>query len=63
MAFVLVKVKVYSLDSKWKSFLAQIIDGPDGDKDSEAIFLKRSMNKDDFFIQKSKTSLQLNWPT
>ena len=48
-------VKVYSLDSKWKNFLALIIDGLD--EDSEAIFLKRSMKiKDGFFIQKSKTS-------
>ena len=31
-------VKVYSLNSKWKDFLAQIIDGPDEDGDSEAIF-------------------------
>ena len=34
-----VNVKVYSLDSEWKNFLAQIIiDGPDEDGDSEAIF-------------------------
>ena len=29
-----VLVRVYSLDSKWKNFLAQIIDGPDEDGDS-----------------------------
>ena len=59
-----VLVKVYSLDSKWKNFLAQIIDGPDEDGDFEAIFLKRYMKiKDVFFIQKSKTSLRLNLPT
>ena len=54
-----VLVKVHSLDSEWKNFLAQIIDGPDEDGDSEAIFLKRSLKiKDGFFIQKSKTSLR-----
>ena len=54
-----VNVNVYSLDSKWKNFLAQIIiDGPDEDGDSEEIFLKRFMKiKDGSFIQKSKTSL------
>ena len=47
-----VLVKVYSLNSKWKNVLAQIIDGPDEDGDSEAIFLKRSIKiKDGFFIQ------------
>ena len=58
-------VQVYSLDSKLKNFIAQIIiDGPDEDRDSEAIFLKRSMNiKDGFSVQKSKTSLRLNLPT
>ena len=59
-----VLVKVYSLDSEWKNVLAQTIDGPDEDGDSEAIFLKRSMTiKDSFFIQKAKTSLRLNLPT
>ena len=60
-----VLVKVYSLDSKWKNFIAQIIiDGPDENGDSEAIFLKRSAKiKNDFFIQKSRTSLRLNLPT
>ena len=60
-----VLVKVYSLDSKRKNFLAQIIiDGPDEDGDSEAIFLKCSMKiKDGFFIQKSNTSLRLNLAT
>ena len=33
-----VVVKVYSLDSKWKNFIAQIIDGPDEDGDFEAFF-------------------------
>ena len=60
-----VLVKVYSLDSKWKIFLPQIIiDGPNEDGDSEAIFLQRSMKiKDGFFIRKSKTLLRLNLPT
>ena len=53
-----VLAKVYSLDSKWKIFLSHMIDGPDEDGNSEAIFLKRFMKiKDGFFIQKSKTSL------
>ena len=59
-----VLVQLYSLDSKWKNFLAQTIDGSDEDGDSEATFFKRSMKiKDGFFIQKSKTSLRLNLPT
>ena len=35
-----VLVKVYSLDSKWKNFLAQTIDGLDEDGDSEAFFFE-----------------------
>ena len=58
-----VVVKVYLLDSKWKNFLAQTIDGPD-EGDSQAISLKRSTKiKDSFFIQKSNSSLRLNLPT
>ena len=50
-----VVVKVYSLDSKWRYFTAQMMDGPDEDGDFEAFFfffffLKRSMKiKDGFF--------------
>ena len=43
-------IKVYSLDSKWKKFIAQIIDDPNEDEDFEAIFLKRSIKIKDGFI-------------
>ena len=49
-----VLVKVYSLDSDWKIFLAQIIDGPDEDGDSEAIFLERSMKIKDGFLSRNR---------
>ena len=43
------------LDSKWKNFIAQIIDGSDEDGNFEAIFLKHSMKiKDSFFYPEIK---------
>ena len=50
-----VLVKVYSLDSKWKNFIAHIIiDGPDEDGDFEAIFLKRSIKVKNRFFSRNR---------
>ena len=48
-------VKVYSNANKWRNFVAQIIRGPDADKDYEVRFLKRSPKiKNGFLFPETK---------